>query len=87
MENLANIEETVVRDKAVESLAKIAEKHSLAQLEEHFIPMVLRLSMGISFQIWHYSSCNWDEGGGGIFWRLVYLHNFRVNFESSDMLI
>ncbi|KAL3068130.1 hypothetical protein niasHS_011037 [Heterodera schachtii] len=46
LENLANIEETVVRDKAVESLQKIAEKHSAAQLEEYFIPMVLRLSAG-----------------------------------------
>uniref|UniRef100_A0A915MBZ6 Protein phosphatase PP2A regulatory subunit A n=1 Tax=Meloidogyne javanica TaxID=6303 RepID=A0A915MBZ6_MELJA len=46
LENLANIEETVVRDKAVESLQKIAEKHSAAQLEEYFIPMVLRLASG-----------------------------------------
>lgn len=46
LENLANIEETVVRDKAVESLRKIADKHSAAALEEHFIPMVLRLAQG-----------------------------------------
>lgn len=46
LENLANIEETVVRDKAVESLAKIADKHSPAALEEHFIPMILRLAQG-----------------------------------------
>lgn len=46
LENLANIEETVVRDKAVESLRKIADKHSAAALEEHFIPMILRLAQG-----------------------------------------
>ncbi|CAD5227442.1 unnamed protein product [Bursaphelenchus okinawaensis] len=46
LENLANIEETVVRDKAVESLRKIADKHSPAALEDHFIPMILRLAQG-----------------------------------------
>lgn len=46
LENLATVEETVVRDKAVESLRKIAEKHSSAALEEHFIPMVRRLATG-----------------------------------------
>ncbi|CAJ0928846.1 unnamed protein product, partial [Mesorhabditis belari] len=46
LENLATVEETVVRDKAVESLRKIAEKHSSAALEEHFIPMVKRLATG-----------------------------------------
>uniref|UniRef100_A0A915DVM2 Uncharacterized protein n=1 Tax=Ditylenchus dipsaci TaxID=166011 RepID=A0A915DVM2_9BILA len=46
LENLANIEETVVRDKAVESLQKIADKHSAAALEEYFIPMILRLAQG-----------------------------------------
>uniref|UniRef100_A0AC35TKF7 TOG domain-containing protein n=1 Tax=Rhabditophanes sp. KR3021 TaxID=114890 RepID=A0AC35TKF7_9BILA len=46
LENLANIEETVVRDKAVESLRRVAEKHSSQSLEEHFIPMLLRLASG-----------------------------------------
>ncbi|MFH4983189.1 hypothetical protein AB6A40_009898 [Gnathostoma spinigerum] len=46
LENLATVEETVVRDKAVESLRKIADKHSPAALEEHFIPMVKRLATG-----------------------------------------
>uniref|UniRef100_A0A7E4VWT4 Protein phosphatase PP2A regulatory subunit A n=1 Tax=Panagrellus redivivus TaxID=6233 RepID=A0A7E4VWT4_PANRE len=46
LENLANIEETVVRDKAVDSLRKIADKHSASALEEHFIPMILRLAAG-----------------------------------------
>lgn len=46
LENLATVEETVVRDKAVESLRKIADKHSSAALEEHFIPMIRRLATG-----------------------------------------
>uniref|UniRef100_A0A1I7XUN7 Protein phosphatase PP2A regulatory subunit A n=1 Tax=Heterorhabditis bacteriophora TaxID=37862 RepID=A0A1I7XUN7_HETBA len=46
LENLATVEETVVRDKAVESLRKIADKHSTAALEEHFIPMLKRLATG-----------------------------------------
>lgn len=46
LENLANVEETVVRDKAVESLRNIAEKHSSKSLEEHFIPLVKRLASG-----------------------------------------
>lgn len=47
LENLATVEETVVRDKAVESLRKIADKHSSAALEEFFIPMLRRLATGI----------------------------------------
>ena len=46
LENLATVEETVVRDKAVESLRKIADKHSVAALEEHFVPMLKRLATG-----------------------------------------
>ncbi|CAI4224083.1 unnamed protein product [Auanema sp. JU1783] len=46
LENLATVEETVVRDKAVDSLRKIADKHSTADLEEHFIPMLRRLATG-----------------------------------------
>ncbi|CAD5227484.1 unnamed protein product [Bursaphelenchus okinawaensis] len=46
LENLANIEETVVRDKAVESLRNIADKHSLAALEDYFIHMILILAQG-----------------------------------------
>lgn len=49
LENLATVEETVVRDKAVESLRKIADKHSSAALEEYFIPMIRRLATGKSF--------------------------------------
>jgi serine/threonine-protein phosphatase 2A regulatory subunit A len=44
LENLARVEEAVVRDKAAEVLHKLAGEHSSAALEEHFIPMVLRLA-------------------------------------------
>ncbi|RPA71209.1 ARM repeat-containing protein [Ascobolus immersus RN42] len=44
LENLAAIEEPLVRDKAVESLNKIADELSQEQIEHHFIPLVLRLS-------------------------------------------
>ncbi|QUC22170.1 uncharacterized protein UV8b_06411 [Ustilaginoidea virens] len=44
LENLAAIEEPVVRDKAVESLNKICEALSPQQVEEYFIPLTIRLS-------------------------------------------
>jgi len=44
LENLAAIEEPLVREKAVESLNKICEELSQQQIEENFIPLVLRLS-------------------------------------------
>lgn len=46
LESLATVEETVVRDKAVESLRTIAAQHSPADLENHFVPLVKRLSGG-----------------------------------------
>ena len=46
LESLATVEETVVRDKAVESLRAVAEAHSPKDMEEHFIPMVQRLTTG-----------------------------------------
>lgn len=46
MESLATVEETVVRDKAVESLRQIAVLHSPADLENHFINLVIRLASG-----------------------------------------
>ena len=42
LESLATVEETVVRDKAVDSLRIIAEQHSQADLENHFVPLVKR---------------------------------------------
>ncbi|KAJ9312106.1 hypothetical protein DTO271D3_7677 [Paecilomyces variotii] len=44
LENLAAIEEPLVREKAVESLNKICDQLSQKQVEEHFVPMTLRLS-------------------------------------------
>lgn len=46
LESLATVEETVVRDKAVESLVAVAEQHSQADCETHFVPLVKRLSQG-----------------------------------------
>lgn len=44
LENLAAIEEPIVREKAVESLNKICQVLSQQQVEEYFIPLVKRLS-------------------------------------------
>jgi serine/threonine-protein phosphatase 2A regulatory subunit A len=44
LENLAAIEEPLVREKAVESLNKICEQLSQPQVEKNFIPLVVRLS-------------------------------------------
>lgn len=44
LENLAAIEEPIVREKAVESLNKICAVLSQQQVEENFIPLVKRLS-------------------------------------------
>ena len=46
LEGLATVEETVVREKAVESLRTIAAIHSASDLEAHFIPLVKRLASG-----------------------------------------
>ncbi|XP_013394072.1 serine/threonine-protein phosphatase 2A 65 kDa regulatory subunit A alpha isoform-like isoform X3 [Lingula anatina] len=46
LESLATVEETVVRDKAVDSLRAIAAQHSQSDLENHFVPLVKRLSGG-----------------------------------------
>ena len=46
LESLATVEETVVRDKSVESLRSVAEHHTTEQLEEHFVPMIKRLASG-----------------------------------------
>ena len=46
LESLATVEETVVRDKAVDSLRNIAAQHSPSDLENHFVPLVKRLSAG-----------------------------------------
>ena len=46
LEGLATVEETVVREKAVESLRTIAAIHTTSDLETHFIPLVKRLASG-----------------------------------------
>ncbi|KAK1233574.1 protein phosphatase 2A structural subunit [Marasmius sp. AFHP31] len=44
LENLSTVEETLVRDKAAESITKIAAVLSPAQIEEHYVPLLKRLS-------------------------------------------
>ncbi|KAL4228740.1 protein phosphatase 2 [Mactra antiquata] len=46
LESLATVEETVVRDKAVDSLRNVAAQHTPSDLENHFVPLVKRLSGG-----------------------------------------
>ena len=46
LESLATVEETVVRDKAVESLRNICQEHSSQDLEKYFIPLIRRLATG-----------------------------------------
>lgn len=46
LESLATVEETVVRDKAVESLRTISSQHSVSDLETHFVPLIKRLASG-----------------------------------------
>lgn len=40
LENLSQVEETVVRDKAVESLIKVGEKLPDASVAEHLVPLI-----------------------------------------------
>ncbi|KAK2099453.1 hypothetical protein P7K49_020801 [Saguinus oedipus] len=46
LENLATAEETVVRDRAVESLRQISQEHTPVALEAYFVPLVKRLASG-----------------------------------------
>ena len=46
LENLATVEETVVRDRAVDSLRTIGAEHSAADMEAYFVPMLRRLAQG-----------------------------------------
>lgn len=46
LESLACIEETVVRDKAVEVMCRIARNIPKDHLEQHFMPVIRRLSQG-----------------------------------------
>ena len=76
LESLATVEETVVRDKAVDSLRNIAAQHSQSDLENHFVPLVKRLSGGQS----HHSFLPsffffFVAGGGGNGWTLMAEHS------------
>lgn len=46
LENLATVEETLVREKAVESLNSVAVVLSQKQIEDFYIPLIKRLSSG-----------------------------------------
>lgn len=46
LEGLALVEETFVREKAIESLRIVAGDHSTQDLEQHFVPLVKRLALG-----------------------------------------
>ena len=46
LESLACIEETVVRDKAVEVITRVAKHLPADQLEPHYLPVVRRLTQG-----------------------------------------
>ncbi|XP_072125793.1 serine/threonine-protein phosphatase 2A 65 kDa regulatory subunit A beta isoform-like [Mobula birostris] len=46
LENLATVEKSVVRNKAIDSLRAISHEHSPADLEVHFVPLVKRLTCG-----------------------------------------
>ena len=46
LETLATVEETVVREKAVESLNKVAAQLSGEHLLDHFVPLIRRLAGG-----------------------------------------
>ncbi|XP_006454350.1 hypothetical protein AGABI2DRAFT_189621 [Agaricus bisporus var. bisporus H97] len=46
LENLSAVEETLVRDKAAESITKVAEVLAQSQVEQYYIPLLKRLSGG-----------------------------------------
>lgn len=46
LESLASVEETVVREKAVDSLRNISQQHSPRDLEMYFFPLIKRLGQG-----------------------------------------
>ncbi|CCM01981.1 uncharacterized protein FIBRA_04054 [Fibroporia radiculosa] len=46
LENLSAVEETLVRDKAAESITKVSEVLNSSQIEQYYLPLVQRLSRG-----------------------------------------
>ena len=70
LESLATVEETVVRDKAVESLRQIAGEHSNEDLETYFIPLVKRLAQGLTFT---FNKLSFSQNNIAFNIRLVYI--------------
>lgn len=56
LESLAGVEETVVREKAVDSLRTVCEHHQEADIETYFLPLIRRLSQGDWFTA-RWSAC------------------------------
>lgn len=89
LENLSTVEETVVRDKAVESLCKVGAQLPEASLCEHFVPL-LRVSAGharrgpkaaapsSSVVLWCSCGCCLAPYGHGIAARLVCARRVRA---------
>lgn len=76
LESLATCEETVVRDKAVQSLKIIAKEHSTSDMEQHFIPLIKRLSSKSSEYLYFYSETVSTSFYIVLFrWRLVHVTN------------
>jgi serine/threonine-protein phosphatase 2A regulatory subunit A len=59
LENLSQVEETVVRDQAVASLCKIGEQLPDSSVAEHFVPLVKvsRLDGGGTTRWWDSRGC------------------------------
>ena len=49
LEALAQVEETVVHDKAVEALCAVGKEHPAAHVEEYFIPLVKKLAENVGW--------------------------------------
>lgn len=62
LESLAIVEETIVRDKAVDSLRNISKQHSPADLESHFVPLVKRLASG-KYKVFKYTQKYYEFTG------------------------
>jgi serine/threonine-protein phosphatase 2A regulatory subunit A len=48
LESLAHVEETIVREKAVEALVRVCEQLPVDHVEKHFVPLITHLSSGLS---------------------------------------
>lgn len=73
LESLSTVEETVVREKAVDSLRAVAAQHSPQDLEAHFVPLVQRLAAGDWFTS-RTSAC----GLFAVSWFLTRNKNHRI---------